>query len=882
MNTESTSGTRCYKVAQRLTGLGIAIAPGKPGDTFSRFKDCQNQATTLMSRVTEWMTTGYPLPDGPQIITPDHSWICMARSGGVGCLDIDDYAECLKRGMPPIPEGVFTVDSAGSVGGDKIHLPFMSTPETDALGNRAVRRDPEDPSSEKIFELKVHNVSWCGPWQQRADGGVYRPRDSKAPLMAGLPDFIAWIVANTKGRSNRTSTDWDFHEDWDQDDFLTHNECEYRDDWKDDDGTFYLNVMSCPICNEASRQNGRGCQVKFMFSGRGYGFTCKFCGIEGEGARKVFEEKMEEEHSDWEPWDEPIYERADTSVSAEWESPDELMPEAPAEAAEPTEICQSPTGSNCPCPRTHAYNQEPTQPPVDLTEDYSAKLIAIVLTDPDVEKDFVFYRKRLGECVKVLAARRVDKRAAYATQSKALEQLLAFEWEFKKLPTKTEFGDYAREHAPKAAAEIAGLIEHLPTVAGLTLDFVAPKLISQCQLWQEAALWYKAFSKLKKEGTSAARAELTQGWRNNAVWGETVRTVGGALQENTDQILARFTALLPENQQPGATTSFSTPFPTLNAAFGLNSADRLLAFVGSNNNFKTAVLTNCAHHLATEGKNVLFVTGEHESEIVEDRLVWMFRKFIGEDVLLSLRDWNDHKGSRAELDEFSIALQRLKSMREMPGFIMVKKFNDSDCGGDISQILDFMEQTFDKNQWKALVIDPFEALVANADYDTKYFASEKVGARLLSEKTAFHNGEGLVILTSFQLHDKSKDAVKKLQASPSALPEDYEEALRIGSLNMFKWADNVFDGLMGVAQWSNWQTTGVITYRRMRFGRRFEPLTFKADPQTFLMEEEGAQAQADLLAKVEEQKDQEKHVKEDKAELKKRQNRKIEPWKGAM
>jgi hypothetical protein len=218
----------------------------------------------------------------------------------------------------------------------------------------------------------------------------------------------------------------------------------------------------------------------------------------------------------------------------------------------------------------------------------------------------------------------------------------------------------------------------------------------------------------------------------------------------------------------------------------------------------------------------------------------------------------------------------------MPGFIMVKKFNDSDCGGDISQILDFMEQTFDKYQWKALVIDPFEALVANADYDTKYFASEKVGARLLSEKTAFHNGEGLVILTSFQLHDKSKDAVKKLQASPSALPEDYEEALRIGSLNMFKWADNVFDGLMGVAQWSNWQTTGVITYRRMRFGRRFEPLTFKADPQTFLMEEEGAQAQADLLAKVEEQKDQEKHVKEDKAELKKRQNRKIEPWKGAM
>jgi hypothetical protein len=484
--------------------------------------------------------------------------------------------------------------------------------------------------------------------------------------------------------------------------------------------------------------------------------------------------------------------------------------------------------------------------------------------------------------VKVLAARRANKQATHATQSKTLEQLLAFEWDYKKLPTRAELGDYVLEHAPKTASEIIGLVEHLPDVAGLTLDFVAQKLTAVCKLWQEESLWQKAFGKLKKEGTDAARAALTQGWRNNAVWGEAVRTAGGALQENTDQVLARFNAKLPENQQPGATASFSTPFPTLNAAFGLNSADRLLAFVGSNNNFKTAVLTNCAHHLATQGKNVLFITGEHEAEIVEDRLVWMFRKFIGEDVQLTLRDWNDSKGSRADLAVVGASLQRLKGMREMPGFIMVKKFNDPDCGGSIEQILDFMEQTFEKYQWKALVIDPFEALVASEDYDTKYFASEAVGARLLSEKTGFHNGEGLVILTSFQLHNKSKDAVKKLQGSPSALPEDYEEALRIGSLNMFTWADNVFDGLMGVAQWSNLNTTGLITYRRLRFGSRFEPITFNADKQTFLMEEPGAAAQADLLDKIEKQKAAEQKTKEDKAELKKRQNRKMEPWKGVM
>ena len=148
MSTESTNGTRCYKIAQRLTGLGIAIAPGFPGDTFSHFKDCQNQATASVAKIDEWMTTGYPLPAGPQIITPDHNWICMARSGGVGCLDIDDYAECLKRGMPPIPEGVFTVDSAGSVDGNKIHLPFRHHSDDDrglvadfhGLSNNIARR----------------------------------------------------------------------------------------------------------------------------------------------------------------------------------------------------------------------------------------------------------------------------------------------------------------------------------------------------------------------------------------------------------------------------------------------------------------------------------------------------------------------------------------------------------------------------------------------------------------------------------------------------------------------------------------------------------------------------------------------------------------------
>jgi hypothetical protein len=515
----------------------------------------------------------------------------------------------------------------------------------------------------------------------------------------------------------------------------------------------------------------------------------------------------------------------------------------------------------------------PVVPTVDLTEDYAAKLLAIVLGDPSTEKDFVFYRKRLSECVRVLAGRRdKDKQATHALQSKTLDQLLAFEWEYKKLPTKTEFGDYVLEHAAKAAPEIVGLIAHLPDVAGLTLDFVAPKLISQCKTWQEKALWQKAFPLLDKD-VASGRAQLTQGWRDNAVWGEAVRTVGGALQENTDQILARLTALLPENLQAGPTTSFSSPFPTLNAAFGLNSADRLLAFIASDSNFKTAVVTNCAHHLATEGKNVLFITGEHEAEIVEDRMFWMFRKFIGEDVRMTLRDWNDRLGTREELGKVEMALQQLKSMYEMPGFIMVKRFDDTDFGdGGLDAILDYMDGSFDKYQWKALVLDPFETLCAGVLPEDTWGASKKMGQQLKKVSVGFHGGEGLVVVTTFQLHKASKDAVAKVQGSPTAMLEDYEEALRIGSLNMFTWAPDVFDGLLGVARVQTFDTTGVITFRRLRFGRRFPPFVFNADPKTFLMVEAGAEVKAKMAEATQAERDREQKAKDAKSALRKHQN----------
>ena len=93
MSSESTIGTRCYKIAKRLTALGIAIVPTYPGEHRAKFSDWTNQATTLMSKVDMWMNQGYALPTGLHVVTEDHNWVCVARRGGVGCLDIDNYED---------------------------------------------------------------------------------------------------------------------------------------------------------------------------------------------------------------------------------------------------------------------------------------------------------------------------------------------------------------------------------------------------------------------------------------------------------------------------------------------------------------------------------------------------------------------------------------------------------------------------------------------------------------------------------------------------------------------------------------------------------------------------------------------------------------------
>jgi hypothetical protein len=107
-----------------------------------------------------------------------------------------------------LPGGVFTVDTPGK----GLHIPFIHTPETAALNNTHVVWNGVGDDRKPIFEFKGHNAPWCAPAQRRdKDDGLYKARDSKAPLSVGLrADLITWLVAHSEAPStNHTPVKWD-------------------------------------------------------------------------------------------------------------------------------------------------------------------------------------------------------------------------------------------------------------------------------------------------------------------------------------------------------------------------------------------------------------------------------------------------------------------------------------------------------------------------------------------------------------------------------------------------------------------------------------------------------------------------------------------------
>lgn len=157
-----------------------------------------------------------------------------------------------------------------------------------------------------------------------------------------------------------------------------------------------------------------------------------------------------------------------------------------------------------------------------------------------------------------------------------------------------------------------------------------------------------------------------------------------------------------------------------------------------------------------------------------------------------------------------------------------------DFDHDFDKIIAFMDETHKKFRWKALVIDPFEDLT-NAQPDKVWGVGDQICKKMLKLKTGYHNDEGLIVMTSFQLKKEFGAKISSLRRDPDSNIGDYDALLVPGNIEMFGSAAKKFDMLWGVADISMNATRGIITSARTRHSKPFDTVEFDIDLRSHMV-----------------------------------------------
>ena len=297
------------RFACMLAQQGFHFAPARLGETHGDI-GWNTVATADPETIKGWLASRCQL-------------VMVAKFGKCAALDVDDWQGCLDAGFDPKwIEGEFKVNTPS--GGFHIYLPWHAA--FDAFKGAKVDAFGPNDSVRPIAELKLNNASIAAPGSFRRasdDGrkseGFYIPDGGKAIPCPHAPALAEWFKAHGKAKPRAKFTGsrkrWEFHPDFDTDDFLEWNETSLADGDTEGmhEGSYDLVAESCPLCQKPSRPNSTQTNfvTKFKLGGNGYGFVCCACGV---NTRQEFEDRMAEEYPDWAPWQEAIYRHDDTAL----------------------------------------------------------------------------------------------------------------------------------------------------------------------------------------------------------------------------------------------------------------------------------------------------------------------------------------------------------------------------------------------------------------------------------------------------------------------------------------------------------------------------------------------------------------------------------------
>jgi len=294
-----------YPTISKLADAGYIFAPTSMGMTRSDRDGWPDLATNDKQALKQWVGEGCNL-------------VSVARHGAGYMLDVDDVPAVKAMGFDLAwLDGYYVVDTPS--GG--LHAYGLHDAETEALGNLAVvRAEKGNSQSRKILELKLHNQSVAAPTairlhQPGKKDGEYLPRGEFHGARKGLPaPMLAWIkehAGEPKAAARGGNTRFELHPDFELEELLENEGCtEKQSGWVD--GSFHVEVESCPHCCKEARESTLAAAVtKLIFSGTGYGFICHACGVD---SREEHERLMEEDDPRYEPWQGFIYRHDDDEL----------------------------------------------------------------------------------------------------------------------------------------------------------------------------------------------------------------------------------------------------------------------------------------------------------------------------------------------------------------------------------------------------------------------------------------------------------------------------------------------------------------------------------------------------------------------------------------
>jgi putative DNA primase/helicase len=336
-----------FKLIGKLCEYGVDFAPTAAGMTRSNVRGWPTIANSDKETIKKWWND-----DGHR------SLVAVAKRGRTAILDIDDKAACLAKGLKPEwLQGSFGV--ATPSGGE--HWYFAQDASLEGLRSVVnVHAVKGDRDSKKVLELKIDRCSVAAPTAKREGqpgkvDGVYTPVTAlNGHLPTIHPELLAWILEHAEAErqhfSSAADTDWKFHPAFSDETFCEDNHCDKYLSGMLDEGTFVIVPEECPLCGRAHNGSTLAAGVtKFFFSGHGYGFTCKACGV---NSRDEYEGKMAELHDDFDPWSGyAIYEHEDEELVAQ---KDEEFLKALGVADAPDDVEADPTpavGQAGPAPR---------------------------------------------------------------------------------------------------------------------------------------------------------------------------------------------------------------------------------------------------------------------------------------------------------------------------------------------------------------------------------------------------------------------------------------------------------------------------------------------------------------------------------------------------